>query len=82
MVGDTVTKHSFLSLPSIQAGSSLYTHFVKNLTVSQGQMIRFSPTSDQNHVCQKQFLGDKALEISQVCPLREIKMAAVAQSLR
>ena len=82
MVGDTVTKHSFLSLPSIQAGTSLYTHFVKNLTVSQGQMIRFSPTSDQNHVCQKQFLGDRALEISQVCPLKEIKMATVKQSLR
>ena len=32
---DMVTKHAFLSLPSIQAGNSLYTHFVKNLTVSQ-----------------------------------------------
>ena len=82
MTGDTVTKHSFLSLPSIQAGSSLYTHFVKNLTVSQGEMIRFSPTTDQNHECQKQFLGDKALYISQVCPLKEIKIAAVSQSLR
>ena len=82
MTGDTVTKHSFLSLPSIQAGSSLYTHFVKNLTVSQGEMIRFSPTTDQNHECQKQFLGDRALHISQVCPLKEIKIAAVSQSLR
>ena len=82
MIGDTVTKHAFLSLPSIQAGSSLYTHFVKNLTVSQGNMIRFSPTTDQNHACQKQFLGDKALQISQVCPLKEIKIAAVSQSLR
>ena len=82
MIGDTVTKHAFLSLPSIQAGSSLYTHFVKNLTVSQGNMIRFSPTTDQNHACQKLFLGDKALQISQVCPLKEIKIAAVSQSLR
>ena len=82
MVGNTITKHAFLSLPSIQASSSLYTHFVKNLTVSQGESIKFSPTSDQNLECQKQFLGDKAVEIATVCPLKEIKMAAVEQSLR
>ena len=59
MIGDTVTKHAFLSLPSIEAGSSLYTHFVKNLTVSQGEMIRFSPTTDQNHACQNNFWETK-----------------------
>ena len=82
MKADTVTKHSFLSLPSIQAGESLYTHFVKNLTVSQGNIIKFSQTTDEHHACQKRFLGNTALSISQFCPLREIKIAPVTQSLR
>ena len=76
-----VTKHAFLSLPSIQAGNSLYTHFVKNLTVTQGSIIKFSQTSDKHHSCQKRFLGDKALFIAQYCPLKEITIPAVTQSL-
>ena len=80
--GDTVTKHGFLSLPSIQAGDSLYTHFVKNLTVSQGDIIKFSQTSEEHHSCQKRFLGDTALSIVQYCPLKEITIAPVTQSLR
>ena len=55
---------------------------MKNLTVSQGSIIRFSQTSDMHHSCQKRFLGDKALSIAQYCPLKEITIPAVTQSLR
>ena len=77
-----MTKHAFLSLPSIQAGNSLYTHFMKNLTVSQGDIIKFSQTSEQHHICQKRFWEDKALSIAEYCHLKEISLAPVTQSLR